>query len=164
MVQVQQEEPTKKHANRRAFFVGSFPAGLAPTSLALCRLQREARLTGRMRFCFAKFGRQDRKHFSSTWLACETSLLIQGVADKSFYAAGSKFFAWFESFFIFLYHFSTPSSNPQHPAHSSVRDRAAFSLRLGHARVLTVHRTVIHCTRAASLPPGGRPKTNAYRK
>ena len=31
-----------------------------------------------MRFCFAKFGRQDRKHFSSTWLACETSLLITG--------------------------------------------------------------------------------------
>jgi len=40
-----------------------------------------------MRFCFAKFGRLDRKHFSSTWLACETSLLIQSVADKSFYAA-----------------------------------------------------------------------------
>ena len=36
---------------------------------------------------------------------------------------------------------------------------AAFvpvSLRLGHARVLTVHRTVIHYTRAATLPPGGR--------
>ena len=54
------------------------PVGPAPTTLALCRLQREARLTGRMRFCFAKFGRQDRKHFSSTWLACETSLLITG--------------------------------------------------------------------------------------
>ena len=27
-----------------------------------------------------------------------------------------------------------------------------LSLRLGHARVLTIHRTVIHCARAASLP------------
>ena len=27
-------------------------------------------------------------------------------------------------------------------------------LRLGHAHVLTVHRTVIHSVRAASLPPG----------
>ena len=65
------------HANRRAFFVGS-PCCTRPTTLALCRLQREARLTGRMRFCFAKFGLSDRKHFSSTWLACETSLLISG--------------------------------------------------------------------------------------
>jgi len=30
------------------------------------------------------------------------------------------------------------------------------SLRLGHARVLTAHRAVIHCPRAASLPRGGR--------
>ena len=30
-----------------------------------------------------------------------------------------------------------------------------FSLRLGHARVLTPPRGVIHCARAASLPPGG---------
>ncbi len=34
--------------------------------------------------------------------------------------------------------------------------RSPVSLRLGHARVLTVHRTVIHYARAASLPPGGR--------
>ena len=34
---------------------------------------------------------------------------------------------------------------------------ATFSLRLGHARVLTPPRGVIHCARAASLPPGGRP-------
>ena len=31
------------------------------------------------------------------------------------------------------------------------RGRPRFSLRLGHARVLTVHRTVIHCARAAPL-------------
>ena len=35
------------------------------------------------------------------------------------------------------------------------RLRCFFSLRLGHARVLTPHRGVIHCARAASLPPGG---------
>ena len=32
--------------------------------------------------------------------------------------------------------------------------RQLVSLRLGHTRVLTVHRTVIHFARAASLPPG----------
>ena len=32
------------------------------------------------------------------------------------------------------------------------RAGAEVSLRLGHARVLTVPRTVIHCARAASLP------------
>ena len=31
------------------------------------------------------------------------------------------------------------------------RGMSWFSLRLGHTRVLTVHRTVIHCARAASL-------------
>ena len=31
----------------------------------------------------AKFGRSDRKQFSSTWLACETSLLIQVVAPSA---------------------------------------------------------------------------------
>ena len=36
--------------------------------------------------------------------------------------------------------------------------RSPVSLRLGPARVLTVHRTVIHSARAASLPPGGRLK------
>ena len=30
------------------------------------------------------------------------------------------------------------------------------SLRLGHAHVLTVHRTVIHCVRAAPLPDRSR--------
>ena len=53
---------------------------------------------------------------------------------------------------VSLLNFLTRLSIPQRPAHSPVRDRAAFSLRLGHARVLTVHRTVIHYTRAASLP------------
>jgi len=38
------------------------------------------------------------------------------------------------------------------PTHSPDRDNAVFSRRLGHARVLTVHRTVIHFTCAASLP------------
>ena len=38
---------------------------------------------------------------------------------------------------------------PHHP-----RTAGAVSPRLGHARVLTVHRTVIHYTRAASLPQG----------
>ena len=33
-----------------------------------------------------------------------------------------------------------------------------FSLRLGHARVLIVHRTIIHYARAASLPDKGRLK------
>ena len=32
--------------------------------------------------------------------------------------------------------------------------RASVSLRLGHTRVLTCHRHVIHYARAASLPPG----------
>ena len=31
----------------------------------------------------AKFGRSDRKQFSSTWLACKTSLLIQVVAGSA---------------------------------------------------------------------------------
>ena len=73
----------------------------APAPLALCRLQREARLTGRMRFCFAKFGRLDRKHFSSTWLACETSLLITGCRCKSF------------SFFAAFLHSPTPHPLPR---------------------------------------------------
>ena len=38
---------------------------------------------------------------------------------------------------------------------SPIRKRLVFSLRLGHARVLTSPRGVIHCARAASLPPGG---------
>ena len=36
--------------------------------------------------------------------------------------------------------------------------RSPVSPRLGHTRVLTVHRTVIHFARAASLPLGGRHK------
>ena len=39
--------------------------------------------------------------------------------------------------------------------------RGWVSLRLGHARVLTPHRGVIHCARAASLPPGGGNATAA---
>ena len=37
---------------------------------------------------------------------------------------------------------------------SPIRKRCIFSLRLGHARVLTPPRGVIHCARAACYPPG----------
>ena len=40
---------------------------------------------------------------------------------------------------------------------------ATVSLRLGHARVLTSHRDVIHCAHAASLPDKGRLKDTGRR-
>ena len=36
----------------------------------------------------------------------------------------------------------------------SVSFADSVSLRLGHAHVLTTHRVIIHCARAASLPKG----------
>ena len=42
-------------------------------------------------------------------------------------------------------------ANIRFPPHPSAT-LTPVSLRLGHARVLTVHRTVIHYARAASLP------------
>ena len=46
------------------------------------------------------------------------------------------------------------SGCPPHPSKPTVLP--SVSLRLGHARVLTVHRTVIHYARAASLPIKGK--------
>ena len=40
--------------------------------------------------------------------------------------------------------------------YSSTASGPPVSLRLGHARVLTSHRDVIHCAHAASLPHKGR--------
>ena len=85
--------------------VGSSPTGGAKTKprgiasgllfwLFSCRtrpnatraLQAAARSAadGENAFLLAKFGRLDRKHFSSTWLARETSVLIQGVVVRIF--------------------------------------------------------------------------------
>ena len=50
-----------------------------------------------------------------------------------------------------------------HAGSSPRRKRRIFSLRLGHARVLTPPRGVIHYTRAASLPPGGGLHNEAFR-
>ena len=76
-------EHKTKPPNRVVFCFGS---------LSLISNQRQSRATGSSNVVgtdgenavlLAKFGRSDRKQFSSTWLACKTSLLIQVVAGSA---------------------------------------------------------------------------------
>ena len=76
---------------------------------------------GENAFLLAKFGRQDRKHFSSTWLACVNFVNHRVSLISLFMQNGSKFAALFESCFI-LMRFSflapiphTPPTPPERP-------------------------------------------------
>ena len=83
MVQVQQEEPKQSlEASPRGFCFGFFPCRTRPNATRALQAAARSAADGENAFLLAKFGRLDRKHFSSTWLACETSVLIQGVAGK----------------------------------------------------------------------------------
>ena len=92
-----------EHLTVNQVVAGSSPAGGAKTKppnrvvfcfgfLSLISDQRQSRATGSSNavrtdgenaVLLAKFGRSDRKQFSSTWLACKTSLLIQVVAGSA---------------------------------------------------------------------------------
>ena len=90
-------------------------------SLSLISSQRQSRATGSSNVVgtdgenavlLAKFGRSDRKQFSSTWLACKTSLLIQVVA-------GSSLIVFFADLFVMSIFLLCPHSPPAPPTASA---------------------------------------------
>ena len=100
------------------------PCRTCPNDTRALQAAARSAADGENAFLLAKFGRLDRKHFSSTWLACETSVLIQGVVVSVLYHKALSMSFWFKSCLKFMCFFlvfllvpipNAPPTPPERP-------------------------------------------------